>query len=94
MIAVNFGFLYSRSGRFLFCTIVGFMSYSISFLGKFAMGALYGVMLFHIYLFYRFPRFEEYVRKTHYYEGRLEQARSKKAMKSFASNKSSKNNML
>lgn len=70
LIAVNFGFLYTLSGRATFLLFVGFMVYSLSVMGKVAMGFLYAVGLFHIYLMYRFPRFEEYLRKKHYFEGR------------------------
>lgn len=77
-VAVNFGFMYTVFGRFVFCILVGFQAFSISLLGKCAMAFLYAVMLFHMYLFYKFPRFGEYVRSTHYYEGRLEQARAKR----------------
>ena len=77
--------MYTLTGRFVFCLIVGFQAYSISLIGKCAMGFLYAVMLFHMYLFYKFPRFEEYVRKTHYYEGRLEQSKFNKSMKQQAS---------
>jgi Na+-translocating ferredoxin:NAD+ oxidoreductase RnfD subunit len=70
MIAVNFGFMYTLCGRLVFIILVGFMSFLLSLFGKIVMGALYGVCLFHIYIMYRFPRFEEYLRKKHYYEGR------------------------
>lgn len=69
-IAVNFGFMYSLTGRWLFLLFVGFMSFSLSTLGIVAMCFLYAVGLFHGYLMYRFPRFEEYLRKKHYYEGK------------------------
>ena len=70
ILAINFGFMYSRVGRFNFIIIMGFMAFSVSLFGKVCMGLLFAVMLFHMYLFYCFPRFEEYIRKTHYYEGR------------------------
>ena len=71
MIAVNFGFMYTLSGRFIFLILVGFMAFLLSLFGKIAMGVLYGVALFHAYVMYKFPRFEEYLRKKHYFEGRL-----------------------
>jgi len=70
LIAVNFGFMYSLLGRLLFLLFVGFMSFQLSLFGKIAMGILYGVGLFHAFIMYRFPRFEEYLRKKHYYEGK------------------------
>jgi hypothetical protein len=69
-IAENFGFMYTLSGRSIFLLFVGFMSYSLSTLGIVAMCVLYAVGLFHGYVMYRFPRFEEYLRKKHYFEGR------------------------
>lgn len=62
--------MYTLSGRGTFLLFVGFMVYSLSLMGKFAMGALYAVGLLHLYIMYRFPRFEEYLRKKHYFEGR------------------------
>ncbi len=69
LIAINFGFMYSLSGRCIYLLFVGFMSFQLYTLGKVAMGALYGVGLFHFYIMWKFPRFEEYLRKKHYYEG-------------------------
>ncbi len=70
IIAVNFGFLYSLSGRVVFLLFVGFMSFQLSLFGKIAMGILYGVGVFHMFIMWKFPRFEEYLRKKHYYEGK------------------------
>ena len=69
-IAVNFGFMYTLTGRIVFLLFVGFMSFSLGTLGIVAMAALYAVGIFHAYLMYKFPRFEEYLRKKHYYEGK------------------------
>jgi hypothetical protein len=70
VIAINFGFMYTLTGRALFLFFVGFLSYSLSLFGKIDMGILYGVGIFHCYVMYKFPRFEEYLRKKHYYEGK------------------------
>mmetsp|Transcript_70948 Transcript_70948/g.139343 ORF Transcript_70948/g.139343 Transcript_70948/m.139343 type:complete len:242 (+) Transcript_70948:78-803(+) len=78
LIAVNFGFMYTLWGRLTFIILLGFMSFLLSVLGKVAMGALYGVMLFQIYVMWKFPRFEEYLRKKHYFEGRQAEALAKK----------------
>ncbi len=67
---MNFGFMYTLSGRMLFLLFVGFMAFSLSLMGKFAMGFLYACGIFHMYIMYRFPKFEEYLRKKHYFEGR------------------------
>ena len=70
LLAINFGFLYTLSGRWTFLLFVGFMSFSLGNIGIAAMCALYVVGLFHVYIMWKFPRFEEYLRKKHYFEGR------------------------
>ncbi len=70
LLAINFGFLYNLGGRWIFLLFVGFMSFSLSTIGIAAMCFLYVVGLFHAYIMWKFPRFEEYLRKKHYYEGR------------------------
>jgi len=80
MIAVNFGFLYTLTGRIVFVILLGFMAFLVSTIGKVAMGVLYGVCLFQCFIMYKFPRFEEYLRKKHYYEGRqAERAQGRRA---------------
>ena len=74
LIAVNFGFMYNIWGRMMFIILLGFMAFLLSVLGKVAMGFLYAVLLFHFYVMYKFPRFEEYLRKKHYFEGRKAEA--------------------
>lgn len=69
-IAVNFGFLYSLSGRMLFLLFVGFMSFNFAVLGQVAMGFLYLVGCCHVYVMCKFPEYEEYVRRKHFYEGK------------------------
>lgn len=70
-IAVNFGFMYTLAGRLIFLLFVGFMVFSLSTIGIVAMCALYVVGIFHAYIMYKFPRFEEYLRKKHYFEGKF-----------------------
>jgi hypothetical protein len=43
MIAMNFGFLYTFVGRFVFILFVGFMSFSLGLYGQIAMAVLCGV---------------------------------------------------
>lgn len=74
MIAVNFGFLYTLPGRIVFVILLGFMAFLLSVIGKVAMGVLYAVCLFHCFVMWKFPRFEEYLRKKHYFEGRQAEA--------------------
>ena len=75
LIAVNFGFMYSLAGRGIFLLFVGFMSYQLLTFGKITMGVLYGVGLFHAFIMWKFPRFEEYLRKKHYFEGKRSAAK-------------------
>eukprot|EP01038_Epipyxis_sp_PR26KG_P006646 gene6646-9122_t len=70
LIATNFGFMYTLLGRMVFLAFVGFMSFSLSLFGKISMAILFAAGLFHVYVMWRFPRFEEYLRKKHYYEGK------------------------
>jgi Na+-translocating ferredoxin:NAD+ oxidoreductase RnfD subunit len=62
--------MYSLTGRVMFLLLVGWMAFLLSVLGKIAMGFLFACLFFHAYVMYKFPRFEEYLRKKHYYEGR------------------------
>jgi Na+-translocating ferredoxin:NAD+ oxidoreductase RnfD subunit len=74
MIAVNFGFMYTLTGRLIFVILLGFMAFLLSVIGKIAMAVLYATMIFQIFIMYKFPRFEEYLRKKHYFEGRQSDA--------------------
>lgn len=74
ILAINFGFMYTFYGRLSFILLICFMSYTMSLWGKITMGIMLGVMLYHFFVMYKFPRFEEYLRKKHYYEGRREGA--------------------
>lgn len=56
MIAINFGFLYTTPGRLVFILFVGFMAFSYSLFGQIAMGILYAVFLFHLFVKCKFPR--------------------------------------
>ena len=75
-IAVNFGFLYSLTGRMIFLLFVGFMSFALgqstppNDWGYAAMGVLYLVGLVHVYFLCKFPEYEAYVRRKHFYEGK------------------------
>ncbi|KAJ1401725.1 hypothetical protein B484DRAFT_457913, partial [Ochromonadaceae sp. CCMP2298] len=70
LIAVNFGFMYTLTGRVIFVVLAGFMCFLLSVLGKVAMGVLFAVVAYHGFVMYKFPRFEEYLRKMHYFEGK------------------------
>ncbi len=67
-IAENFGFLYSISGRLIFILFVGFMSYNFAVFGQVAMGVLYFVGLCHIVVMCKFPEYEAYIRRKHFYK--------------------------
>ena len=90
MIAVNFGFLYTLTGRSIFIVLVGFMSFFISLFGKCAMGALFAAQLLQIFIMLKFPRFEEYLRKKHYYEGKKMHKEAVQAAKKAAWNEAKK----
>ena len=67
IVAINFGFLYTLTGRVIFILFVGAMSYSLSIFGKVAMGVLFVVLLFHAFIMCRFPKFSQYVRQKDYF---------------------------
>lgn len=69
-IAINFGFMYTLPGRIVFIILVGFMSFWLGLVGQCAMGLLFAALTLHIVIMFRFPRFEEYLRKKHYFEGK------------------------
>ena len=69
-IAINFGFLYTLTGRIIFLLFVGFMSYSLSIFGKAAMALLYLVGFIHALIMCKFPKFSEYVRQKDFYGSR------------------------
>lgn len=77
VLAINFGFLYTMYGRLAFILFICFMSYSLGLLGLIAMCVMLVVMCYHFFIIYKFPRFEEYLRKKHYYEGRREASQQK-----------------
>jgi len=68
LIAINFGFLYTMPGKLAFLLFVGFMSFSLELVGQIAMAVLYACYIFQIFIYCKFPRFEEYLRKTHYFK--------------------------
>lgn len=70
--------MYTRPGRIIFCILLGFMAFLLSLIGKIAMACLYAVVLIHIYVMFKFPRFEEYLRKKHYFEGRQAELAAKR----------------
>ena len=70
VLAINFGFLYSLSGRLLFILFVGFMSFSLSQFGIAAMAYLYFVGVIHIGIMLYYPKFSEWVRQKDYFGSR------------------------
>lgn len=66
-VAINFGFLYTLTGRVIFILFVGAMSYSLSIFGKVAMAVLFAVLLLHAFIMCRFPKFSQYVRQKDYF---------------------------
>jgi hypothetical protein len=67
-IAVNFGFMYSAFGRFVFVLFVAVMCYSLGTLfGLIDMCLLVAVLALHLYFIFKYPKYAEYVRRTHYF---------------------------
>lgn len=61
----NCGFMYSSFGRIFFLTFVCGWLYHLDVLGQVAMGLLGGATLLHLYVIYKFPKFPEYLHKSH-----------------------------
>jgi len=69
-LSINFGFMYTLPGRVIFLLFVAFMIYSLQLPVAYAAFALLlAVGLLHLIILCKFPRFEEYLRKLHYYSG-------------------------
>lgn len=75
VLAINFGFLYTLSGRLLFLLFVGFMSFSLSIFGIAAMIYLYLVGAVHIGIMLYYPKFSEWVRQKDYFGWRVNTGR-------------------
>lgn len=67
MIASNFGFMYTGSGRMLLMIIVAGMCARLNVLGQVCIGLIALIQLTYIYVLFRFPKYEEYLRKKHYF---------------------------
>mmetsp|Transcript_25997 Transcript_25997/g.43840 ORF Transcript_25997/g.43840 Transcript_25997/m.43840 type:complete len:227 (+) Transcript_25997:22-702(+) len=66
-IAMNFGFLYSFSGRIAFLTFVAVMCFSLGIFGKVVMALVFAALLFNIYVLIVCPKFEQWLRYKHYF---------------------------
>jgi hypothetical protein len=67
LIAANFGFMYSGGGRLLFMVIVAGMCARLDILGQICIGLIGAIQLVYLFVLFRFPKYEEYLRKKHYY---------------------------
>ena len=65
-IAMNFGFLYTLSGRILFLTFVAVMCFSLGLFGKVVMGLTFAALVFNIYVLVVHPKFDRWLRHKHY----------------------------
>ena len=67
-IAVNFGFMYSSFGRIIFNLFLAVMCYSLNTLfGLIDMCILVAILALHLFIMYKYPKYERYVRRTHYF---------------------------
>jgi hypothetical protein len=66
-IAMNFGFLYSFTGRILFLTFVAVMCFSLGIFGKIVMVLIFAALLFNIYVLCVCPKFEKWLRYKHFW---------------------------
>lgn len=66
-IAMNFGFLYSFTGRILFLSFVAIMCYSLGIFGKVVMALLFVGLAFNVYVLIVCPQFEGWLRHKHFW---------------------------
>ena len=67
MIASNFGFMYSLIGRIALVMICCGMLVRLGVWGKVALGTLVASLVLNLYVILTNPKFEEYLRKKHFY---------------------------
>ena len=63
----NFGFMYNPVGRSIFLAFVAIMLFQLSTMGKIMFGFLLFIGIVQIGVNCRHPKFEQYMRITHYY---------------------------
>lgn len=65
-LSMNFGFLYTLSGRILFLTFVAVMCFSLGIFGQVVMALTFAGLLFNIYVLVTFPKFASWQRSMHF----------------------------
>lgn len=65
-LAENVGFLYTKTGRLIFMVFVAVMCFDLKILGKVCMALLLLLVCVNIYVFFTFPKYEEWLRRKHY----------------------------
>lgn len=81
MIAVNFGFLFQSTWRFLFYVLLGSISFSFGFFGQIVGFAYVGVACFNTYVLCRYPSYRRMREKIAEEEDRRIEARISKEVK-------------
>lgn len=71
IIARNFGFMYSMAGRLVMLIVICGMLVRLDIWAKVAMGLLAASMAGHIFVIVQCPKYEEYLRKKHYYQEKV-----------------------
>ena len=65
-IAENFGFMYTKIGRFLFILFVSFLCYDLGLFGIIVMCLLILSICGNFYVLYKCPKYEDWVRLQHF----------------------------
>eukprot|EP00977_Amphora_coffeiformis_P012415 scaffold3069_cov215-Amphora_coffeaeformis.AAC.16 len=81
MIAVNFGFLFHSTWRFLFYVLLASVSWSFGFLGRVVGAAYVGVACFNTYVLCRYPSYRRMREKIAEEEDKRIEARISKEVK-------------
>jgi hypothetical protein len=66
IMAVNFGFLYSSVGRFAFTLFVSVLTFQLKLPGIIVMAFFDCVLALNLYVLWKYPEYETYLRKEHY----------------------------
>lgn len=67
-IVANFGFMYTLTGRFLMIVVVLGLLVRLNIWGQITMALVCFSLLAQMYVLFKFPKFEEYLVKKHYYQ--------------------------
>jgi lysylphosphatidylglycerol synthetase-like protein (DUF2156 family) len=66
-IVMNFGFLYSLSGRIIFFVFISFICFELSTFGIVAFALIIAYIFVILFVYYKHPQYGKYIRTKHYF---------------------------